>query len=717
MDQICATESLLPWLDPESSKVHLKISLWGTSSDICDKSPFPFMLLDESSPLVRLVHASFATGSCKVIKEISLLVQKDRYSFIDRNIPFDNRSIDRLWREASKLETAGSEFASFFNLSDGKNPFPLWRSLFYCKNRNCFFHPPCPQCGSFLELCREDEILRAANLPPYSSTLERFLYCPVCHDSQGSTDFFTCNENDAVRHHVKDCRALVDGFTQLLENDSLGAVFPCMRCKDHRACFETEKLACSRITSFAFYPFRMVLSDGGQLQGQDFLSLISGASCQEMKSAMGAAGEPGRAACIDAFRERGADRLLFFFPDEERNFLEILYLKLALLAEISRVSLSTLKHTQHADLRLTIDQFWINFSDYDGLLPFYWNFKVKPLALGIALPEKTSFVRLPEALGLYSLGLLWFNSLLVNSTQSVSDVNHALALLIEENSLENELDFFALFSKDDFRVFDPENIFRHPDEKKISPARSDLWQKALSLGWFLLHSSFHAKADFSSSSFQQEVAVLAAEVKSSLFAAPQEAARTVKPAVMKAAQEREQDEEIRKILVHVQEKWQADARFVEEEPESAEEKTVTNGKEMGEVPPEEDLEKTVILSAEQIAAMMGNKDLPVAPSVTPETEQGESSAESREKSTKTIAKDEADLEKTVIMDLNEITLPLSGQQVVPKPPVESYTEPAAEKTEETVEAQVTDFKEDELSETVIINHEQLKKLRKIYNGK
>ena len=459
-------------------------------------------------------------------------------------------------------------------------------------------------------------------------------------------------------------------------------------------------------------------AEAGQLQGQDFISLISGASCREMKSAMGAAGEPGRAACIDAFRERGADRLSFFFTDEARNFLEILYLKIAFLAQISRVSLSVLKHLQHADLRLTIDQFWVNFSDYDGLLPFYWNFKVKPLTLGIAPPEKTSFVRLPEALGLYSLGLLWFNSLLVNSEQSASDVNHALSLLIEENSLENEPDFLALFSKDEFRVFGPENIFRHPAEKNISPARPDLWQKALGLGWFLLRSSFHAGVGFSSSSFQQEIDDLAAEVKNSLFAAPQEeAVPTVKPAVVKGVQEREEDAAIRKILVYIQEKWQADAQFVEEEQESVEEKTVTGGKEMEEAPPEEDLEKTVILSAEQLASMMVNEDSLSTPPKIPETEQDESSAESLERPTETLAEDEAELDKTVIMNLQDISSALSGQQVVPEPPVESSTGPAAEKIEETEEAQVADFDEDELSETVMINPQQLKKLRKVKNGK
>ncbi len=69
------------------------------------------------------------------------------------------------------------------------------------------------------------------------------------------------------------------------------------------------------------------------------------------------------------------------------------------------------------------------------------------------------------------------------------------------------------------------------------------------------------------------------------------------------------------------------------------------------------------------------------------------------------------------MNLNEITLPPSGQHVVPGPSVESSTDPVAEKTEETGEPQATDFEEDELSETVMINPQQLKNLRKTNNGK
>ena len=42
MDQILATESLLPWLGPESSKIYLKVSAPGVDSSVSATTPgFP----------------------------------------------------------------------------------------------------------------------------------------------------------------------------------------------------------------------------------------------------------------------------------------------------------------------------------------------------------------------------------------------------------------------------------------------------------------------------------------------------------------------------------------------------------------------------------------------------------------------------------------------------------------------------------------------------
>ena len=56
-------------------------------------------------------------------------------------------------------------------------------SLFFCKEKGRYFHPPCPRCGRPLALCVDDAVLAAAGLPLYSRSLERHLYCEACAGS------------------------------------------------------------------------------------------------------------------------------------------------------------------------------------------------------------------------------------------------------------------------------------------------------------------------------------------------------------------------------------------------------------------------------------------------------------------------------------------------------------------------------------------------------
>ena len=181
MDSTLTTQSLLPWLDPGSSKIHLEVSLQSKSLKGHGKLDSPFRFLDSSSPLFHLIHASYRIPSGKSVKEVFLLVQKNHCSFTEKSIPFNNSEIDKVWQEAFRfdgLDDGLEAFDSLFDSSVHETTFPLWRSLFYCRKRNCYFHPPCPGCGSLLELCHHDEILSAAGLPLYTTTLERFLFCP-----------------------------------------------------------------------------------------------------------------------------------------------------------------------------------------------------------------------------------------------------------------------------------------------------------------------------------------------------------------------------------------------------------------------------------------------------------------------------------------------------------------------------------------------------------
>ena len=103
MERTFSTQSLLPWLVPGSAKIHLEVSLQERSLTPHDRLRPPFRILDSSSPLFNLIHASYRTPSGKPVKDIFLLVQKDSCSFADKNPPFNNPDIEKFWLDAQNL--------------------------------------------------------------------------------------------------------------------------------------------------------------------------------------------------------------------------------------------------------------------------------------------------------------------------------------------------------------------------------------------------------------------------------------------------------------------------------------------------------------------------------------------------------------------------------------------------------------------------------------
>lgn len=62
---------------------------------------------------------------------------------------------------------------------------PLLPPLFFCPAAGRLFPIPCPRCGGALSTCRDDALLTAAGLPPYTTTAARFLACPACGVREG----------------------------------------------------------------------------------------------------------------------------------------------------------------------------------------------------------------------------------------------------------------------------------------------------------------------------------------------------------------------------------------------------------------------------------------------------------------------------------------------------------------------------------------------------
>jgi hypothetical protein len=642
-----------------------------------------------------------------LVKEIFLLVQKDRCSFTEQNTPFNNSRIDTIWREACAFSEIADGIASFDCLCDGSvdaKSFPLWRSLFYCTARGCYFHPPCPQCGNLLELCRDDALLAAAGLSSYATTLERFLFCPVCHAAQTATDFFTHDDGRNVSHLVKSRQDLLAGFEQLVKNGSAGEDLPCRTCPEFDDCYGAARVF-SRIHSVAFYPFRMLITDGAQLPALDFMHMLAGASYAAIKKHPPNVREPKESTCVKNIEQQIPTGIQLFFANDPRRFLEISYLKIAFLEQITTAVFKAQKHLKHPDLRLSMEQFWVELPAEKGVLPFFWNFNVKPLALGIFPAEDVASIRVPESLGLYSLALMWFETLLVNGEQSAADVHKALAVLLdEEESSSARPDFFP-DSMADGRVFGPGNVFWQPTPQDLPGMWLELWRQALGLGWSLLQASFQAP-HFREDAFVDSLRRLAGDVKKTLFAPEPAMERRTEDALVDGR--KDVDSAILHILVALQEKWQnegqedtrndtaAEPEEVAVEIESVVEKTANPNEKTALVFGEEDLEKTVILSADQLAAMIKKEERP--------DQKAEAGYRHDQKTEEDLSADE-DLEKTVIINLHDLGSILSGEK----------DSDVASRQSNAV-SQPKNIADDDICKTVIISLEELEKLRKGKNG-
>ena len=128
------------------------------------------------------------------------------------------------------------------------------------KKKQVFFHPPCPRCGLTLQQCYDDELLALSALQGYSTSLNRYMYCSECFDSQTSANFYADKlENLDHQTIVKDCADLITEFAQLLEKEDKDAPLPCSDCLEFDECYGSNNLVFSRLVPFSFYPFYMLI--------------------------------------------------------------------------------------------------------------------------------------------------------------------------------------------------------------------------------------------------------------------------------------------------------------------------------------------------------------------------------------------------------------------------------------------------------------------------
>ena len=545
--------SLLPYLQSKKKHFRLEISLNSRETSYLEKSPFPFLLINDSTPFERLLEAKIVTDAGSNIKRVFLLQQSDNYRHVpDEMWPLTNKDIDQHWRNTIELYSSQSTVAKsnpilLAEQSPKNGEYSQFQSLLYCTFKDVYFHPPCPQCGDFLQLCCDDTLLAESNLPPYTTSLKRYLYCPQCRQESGKGQFYAYSCEGTDTSALKDRRQLVNEFGNLILKSEPLDSFPCMNCPELTACYGTDNRVMSRIVPYSFYPFHVLIFEAETMIAPDFLALISGASFEALKANLSGRQAHGRLRCLQTYEHTRPTHSDFMFgSDPEKGFLEILYLKLSFLGELISEFFSDTHRAVYCDASLSLDRVWVRVADQAGLLPQFWNFNLSILDIWLNLSHQPHLSKYPPAYGHHFLGTVWFYALLVNDDQSVEDVRAELDRHLPVFSAQ-EREFSQIIQTEGAgTVFAPENIFWNPASKQVGKMWQHLWCKSLDIGGAILAAAFQSEPRWSPNEFWQDYNSLRTDIKTELFGL----APTATPAALAS-----EDPAIADILIRLHAKW------------------------------------------------------------------------------------------------------------------------------------------------------------------
>jgi hypothetical protein len=426
-----------------------------------------------------------------------------------------------------------------------------FQPLFFCKLKQAYFQPLCPDCGIPLQQCYNDGILKKHGLQPYNGSLKRYLFCPSCIDSKEKPDFYVSSLANNDPAFLKNRFELIKKFGQLKGNENLANLLPCIDCSRHQECYSSDGLAVSRIAAFSFYPFYMLMFKAGSVNALDFLSLMSGASIEELEDRLKEKQQPGRLNYLKVFKQKGFVETPFFFSNEDGHFLEVLYLKLSFLGELAESIFSGLDTFQYPELGLSMERIWIKLSEQNNLLPSFWNFKLDLIdVIGIDAPS-LSISKLPQSYGLHLLGAIWFYALLVNRKQDVSHVYPEIGDAIEKIGVQDNTTFEKCLENGFPLVFAPENIFWNPENITVNQKWYKLWKASLCLGINLLKGSLPGLVALSKEAFKQDLEKLRQQIKANLF--------STEPSAL-TKEYAADDKPIANILINIMNTWRDGAK-------------------------------------------------------------------------------------------------------------------------------------------------------------
>jgi hypothetical protein len=246
----------------------------------------PFQLRDVSDPFALLGNACIVSDLAQQVLPLFMLIQRSDYSCSPEEARLNtNLSIDQRWQQILSVFLTPSFNDLHLLLAEqiGKQGQLLqFHSLFYCRAKQSFFHPPCPGCGKELIVCTDETLLSRHSLEGYSTSLRRFLYCPLCCSDSSPIIYYVPKRQQNDPDCVGNVQQLMRSWARLQPVATADTSLPCHSCPGNKACFGRNLLAVNTLCSFSFYPFYMLLLKTDSEQVFDFKALLSGkAQAQE----------------------------------------------------------------------------------------------------------------------------------------------------------------------------------------------------------------------------------------------------------------------------------------------------------------------------------------------------------------------------------------------------------------------------------------------------
>jgi len=471
------TLSLLPYLESGNNGILLDIHVLQQDNPQGCSHSFPFQPAGIEKPFTRLIKGVLkCDGSNQIFHPVFMLIQKGTYfsngeSFNSQT----NTTLDQAWLDT--IQFFSKDHGTFTIPSRPGHPPAQLKPLFYCKFKNRFFHPPCPDCGRELVLCKNDRILKEAGLDAFRTSLNRYLFCPECYESNSTHFFYTYAGQADDPVGVLDRHGLIKRFNII--KTSIPNGFPCVDCPDHSVCYITGEKALSRIGFLSFYPFYMLVFNAGRINGRQFLRILSNAPETAAPESNSLPFRP------DTPELSGHAPSKYLFKGDPRFWLEILFLKYAFLKKILTSIEKRLNDNIKPIFNLNIYSIWINTKSDAGMMPFFWDYELRLMDLVTTQPMDLFQTSMANNRHANFISQLWLYTFFVNHEHDAKTVFQSGAALLQSTD-EGEWANNARTLFKSYPIFKPENIFWEPAPVSMAESWHDLWIQTINFSGSLI---------------------------------------------------------------------------------------------------------------------------------------------------------------------------------------------------------------------------------------